>query len=191
VVLAEEPNLAARGLGYALPQLREAEVKTLKSGATREKLVLTESAECAAYLERKVEAAKSANEVLELMAEADLAAPKLKKAKNKVARRRGRRRRLRVAGGRRPQPVTQRAVATTARLGPPWVHRARRVLPLSARASWATSTALALPSRLSGVGPVGGLRSQSAMICARTALLASSEAGAGPSSEPSSQACLR
>jgi hypothetical protein len=74
VVLAEEPNLAARGLRYALPQLREVEVKTLKSGERREKLVLTGPDECAGYLERKVEAAKSANEVLELMAEAMLAA---------------------------------------------------------------------------------------------------------------------
>lgn len=74
VVLGAEPNLAARGLRYALPQLREVEVKTLKSGETREKLVLAEAAECAAYLERKVEEAKSPQEVLEVMADAMIAA---------------------------------------------------------------------------------------------------------------------
>ena len=74
VVLAAEPNLAARGLRYALPQLREVEVRTLKSGETREKLVLADAAECAAYLERRVEEAKSPQEVLELLADAMIAA---------------------------------------------------------------------------------------------------------------------
>jgi len=74
VVLADNPNLAARGLRLVLPQLQEVETKTLKSGEAREKVTYKEAAECEEYLRNRISEAKTANEILELLADALIAA---------------------------------------------------------------------------------------------------------------------
>lgn len=73
-VVAAEPQLAARGLRYVLPQLRDIEVRELKSGEQRSKPVLADEQTCREYLERKISEAKTPHEVLELMADAMVAA---------------------------------------------------------------------------------------------------------------------
>lgn len=74
VVLSDNGNLAARGLRLVLPQLQEIEVKTLKSGEQREKVTYKEAEECEKYLRGRLAEAKSANEILELLADALIAA---------------------------------------------------------------------------------------------------------------------
>ncbi len=74
VILADNPNLAARGLRLVLPQLQEVEVKQLKSGETREKVTYKDATECEQYLRRRIDEAKSDKEVLELVADALIAA---------------------------------------------------------------------------------------------------------------------
>jgi ParB/RepB/Spo0J family partition protein len=74
VVLADNPNLAARGLRLVLPQLQEVETKTLKSGENRETVTYQSAAECEAYLRKRVAEAKSDREILELLADALIAA---------------------------------------------------------------------------------------------------------------------
>jgi hypothetical protein len=74
LVLADNDRLAARGLRLVLPQLQEVEVKSLKSGETREKVTYKDTAECEQYLRSRIAEAKSANEILELLADALIAA---------------------------------------------------------------------------------------------------------------------
>jgi ParB/RepB/Spo0J family partition protein len=74
VILHDNPNLAARGLRLVLPQLQEVDVRQLKSGESREKVTYMEAEECDAYLRARIGEAKSANEVLELLADALIAA---------------------------------------------------------------------------------------------------------------------
>jgi ParB/RepB/Spo0J family partition protein len=74
IVLADNPNLAARGLRLLLPQLQEVETKTLKSGETREKVTYKDAEECDAYLRSRIGEAKTEREVLELLADALIAA---------------------------------------------------------------------------------------------------------------------
>lgn len=74
VVLRDNANLAAHGLRLVLPQLQEVEVKTLKSGETRERVAYKEAEECETYLRARIAEAKSADEVLELLADALIAA---------------------------------------------------------------------------------------------------------------------
>jgi ParB/RepB/Spo0J family partition protein len=74
LILNDNPNLAAGGLRLLLPQLQEVEVKTLKSGESREKVTYKDAADCESYLRNRIEEAKSANEVLELLTDALIAA---------------------------------------------------------------------------------------------------------------------
>ncbi|HXS33142.1 MAG TPA: ParB/RepB/Spo0J family partition protein [Solirubrobacterales bacterium] len=74
VVLDNNPVLAARGLRLAFEQLQKVEVKTLKNGEPRTKVTYSDPAECQEYLANRIEEARSANEVLELLADAMIAA---------------------------------------------------------------------------------------------------------------------
>jgi ParB/RepB/Spo0J family partition protein len=74
VVLSDNERLAAGGLRLALPQLQEVEVKQLKSGEQRERVTYKEVEDCRAYLANRIAEARSANEVLELLADALIAA---------------------------------------------------------------------------------------------------------------------
>jgi ParB/RepB/Spo0J family partition protein len=69
VILADNQNLPARGLRLVLPQLQEVEVKQLKSGEEREKVDYAGIPECQSYLENRIAEARSAEEVLELLAD--------------------------------------------------------------------------------------------------------------------------
>lgn len=73
VVLADNTELAAAGLRLAFPQLQDVEVKRLKSGEPREKVSYADREQCASYLAERIEKARSANEVLELLADALIA----------------------------------------------------------------------------------------------------------------------
>jgi ParB family chromosome partitioning protein len=74
IVLADNQNLPARGLRLVLTQLQDVEVKTLKSGEERQKVDYSGVPECQAYLENRIAEAKSAEEVLELLADTLIAA---------------------------------------------------------------------------------------------------------------------
>jgi ParB family chromosome partitioning protein len=74
VLLADNENLAARGLRLVLPQLQDVEVKTLKSGEERQKVDYSGIPECQAYIENRIAEAKSADEILELLADTLIAA---------------------------------------------------------------------------------------------------------------------
>lgn len=88
VVLADNPNLAAWGLRLAFEQLQEVEVQTLKiSGEQREKVTYADPDACRSYLENRIEEARSANEVLELLADALIAAQLTDEAELPMSRR--------------------------------------------------------------------------------------------------------
>jgi ParB/RepB/Spo0J family partition protein len=74
VFLNDNPRLAARGLRLAFEQLQEVHLKTLKSGEPREKVTYADAEACREYLLNRIEEARSANEVLELLADAMIAA---------------------------------------------------------------------------------------------------------------------
>lgn len=75
ILLADNDRLAAAGLRLVLPQLQEVTVTQLKStGESREKVAYAEPDDCLTYLRSQIERAKSANEVLELLADALIAA---------------------------------------------------------------------------------------------------------------------
>jgi ParB/RepB/Spo0J family partition protein len=74
IVLADNQSLPARGLRLVLPQLQEVEVKTLKSGEERQKVDYAGIPECQTYIENRIAEAKSADEVLELLADTLIAA---------------------------------------------------------------------------------------------------------------------
>jgi ParB/RepB/Spo0J family partition protein len=74
VVLADNPNFAARGLRLVLPQLQEVETKTLKSGENRENVTYKDATECEEYLRKRISEAKTDREILELLADALIAA---------------------------------------------------------------------------------------------------------------------
>jgi ParB/RepB/Spo0J family partition protein len=69
VLLADNDSLPARGLRLVLPQLQEVEVKELKSGEERQKVDYSGVPECRTYLENRIAEARSADEVLELLAD--------------------------------------------------------------------------------------------------------------------------
>jgi ParB/RepB/Spo0J family partition protein len=73
VLLADNRELAARGLRLVLSQLQEVEVKELKSGEPREKVAYAGIPECNAFLWNRVEQARSADEVDELLGDALIA----------------------------------------------------------------------------------------------------------------------
>jgi ParB/RepB/Spo0J family partition protein len=74
VLLAGNQNLPARGLRLVLPQLQEVEIKQLKSGGERQKVDYSGIPECQTYVENRVAEAKTADEVLELLADTLIAA---------------------------------------------------------------------------------------------------------------------
>jgi ParB/RepB/Spo0J family partition protein len=73
VVLADNRELSARGLGMVLSQLQEVEVKQLKSGEQREKVSYADTEQCRQYLANRIEKARTPNEVLELLGDALIA----------------------------------------------------------------------------------------------------------------------
>ncbi len=74
IILADNEKLSARGLRLVTPQLQEVEVKRLKTnGETREKVSYADSEQCAEYLGKRIEKARSVNEVLELLGDAVIA----------------------------------------------------------------------------------------------------------------------
>jgi len=74
LLISAYPELAARGLRLVLPQLREVEVKALKSGGHREKVTYAEPDQATDWLRAKAAEARTANEGLEVLADALLAA---------------------------------------------------------------------------------------------------------------------
>ncbi len=74
IVVRDNPTLAASGLRLVMSQLQNVEVKQLKtSGKTREKVSYAGTEECAQYLEKRIQDARSVNEVLELAGDAVIA----------------------------------------------------------------------------------------------------------------------
>lgn len=73
ILLADNDDLAAAGIRLVLPQLRQVERKTLKSGATREKIVYADRTACHEYLWNRVQEARTEGEVIELLTEAIIA----------------------------------------------------------------------------------------------------------------------
>jgi ParB/RepB/Spo0J family partition protein len=74
LLLAAYPDMAARGLRLALPQLREVETKRLKSGEPRTKITYAEPDQARNYLATRIAEAGSPEERLELITEALVAA---------------------------------------------------------------------------------------------------------------------
>jgi hypothetical protein len=74
ILLADNENLPARGLRMVLPQLQDVEVKMLKSGEERQKVDYSGIPECQTYIENRIAEARSAEEVLELLADTLIAA---------------------------------------------------------------------------------------------------------------------
>jgi ParB/RepB/Spo0J family partition protein len=74
MVLDANPNLPARGLRLVLGDLQTEEVKTLKSGETRRKVIYADPEKCEQFVRDRIAKAKSVNEILELMAEMIVAA---------------------------------------------------------------------------------------------------------------------
>jgi ParB/RepB/Spo0J family partition protein len=73
VFIYDNRDLAGRGLRLVLPQLRDTEVKTLKSGEERSKVKYADGEQCTAELRRRVDVARTSDEVVEVLAEALLA----------------------------------------------------------------------------------------------------------------------
>ncbi|HET7445364.1 MAG TPA: ParB/RepB/Spo0J family partition protein [Solirubrobacterales bacterium] len=73
ILIADHEDLAAAGMRLVLPQLREVEHKTLKSGAKREKIKYADRTACLAYLRNRVAEARSESEVTEILTEAIIA----------------------------------------------------------------------------------------------------------------------
>jgi len=69
LILNDYPNLPAQGLRLVLAELQDEEVKTLKNGTVRRKHLYAEPQECLEFVRGRIMRAKTANEVLEIMAE--------------------------------------------------------------------------------------------------------------------------
>lgn len=74
VLVADNPKLAGRGLRLVLPALQNVETKTLKSGKPSTKVTYADAEQCTAELLRRVDAAATVEEGLEVLAEALVAA---------------------------------------------------------------------------------------------------------------------
>lgn len=72
-LVSDNPDLAGRGLRLVSDQLQELEVRTLKSGESREKLSYADKEQCTAELLRRALGTKDPLEVVEILAEALLA----------------------------------------------------------------------------------------------------------------------
>ncbi len=71
VLLADNETLVARGLRLVASQLQEVEVKQLKTSVeTREKVSYADPDQCSEYLAKRIDGARSVNEVLELVGDA-------------------------------------------------------------------------------------------------------------------------
>jgi hypothetical protein len=73
ILLADHDDLAAAGIRLVLPQLQEVERKTLKSGATREKINYADRTACHEYLSNRIQEARTEGAVIELLTEAIIA----------------------------------------------------------------------------------------------------------------------
>jgi ParB/RepB/Spo0J family partition protein len=73
LLLADHDGLAAAGIRLVLPQLRQVEHKTLKSGAKREKINYADRTTCNEYLWNRIEEARTLDEGIELLTEAIIA----------------------------------------------------------------------------------------------------------------------
>jgi ParB family transcriptional regulator, chromosome partitioning protein len=73
ILLADHDGLAPAGIRLVLPQLRDIEHKTLKSGEKREKVVYADPTACREYLWNRIEEARSEGQVIELLTEAIIA----------------------------------------------------------------------------------------------------------------------
>ncbi|MGE4122081.1 MAG: ParB/RepB/Spo0J family partition protein [Solirubrobacterales bacterium] len=73
ILLFDHDGLAAAGIRLALPQLREVERKALKSGEHREKIHYATRDACNEYIWKRVQAARSEGEVMEILTEAMIA----------------------------------------------------------------------------------------------------------------------
>jgi ParB/RepB/Spo0J family partition protein len=74
LLLSDNRSLAASGLRLVLPQLQDMQVKKLKCGEERERITCRDIEECRSYLASRIAEARSADEVLELLADALIAA---------------------------------------------------------------------------------------------------------------------
>lgn len=74
VLVADNPKLAGRGLRLVLPGLQNVETKELKSGKPSTKVTYADAEQCTAELLRRIEAAASVEEGLEVLTEALVAA---------------------------------------------------------------------------------------------------------------------
>lgn len=74
ILLADNDRLAGRGLRLVLSQLQDVEVKALKSGESREQVSYADAEQCSEYLAKRIDSARSAEEILELLADALIAA---------------------------------------------------------------------------------------------------------------------
>lgn len=70
----QNEDLAGRGLRFTVEKLREVERTPLKKGGYKEKIIYATDEECTAYLRRRIDAARSETEVMEVVTEAILAA---------------------------------------------------------------------------------------------------------------------
>ncbi|MFN8164447.1 MAG: ParB/RepB/Spo0J family partition protein [Solirubrobacterales bacterium] len=73
ILLSDHDGLAAAGIRLTLPQLREVEHKTLKSGEKREKITYASRDACNEYIWNRVQEARSEGEVVEILTEAVIA----------------------------------------------------------------------------------------------------------------------
>jgi len=74
VFIASNPELAGAGLRLVRPQLKDVEVKPLKSGGSREKVSYADKEQSTGFLLEKVNAARTESEVVELLSDALLCA---------------------------------------------------------------------------------------------------------------------
>jgi ParB/RepB/Spo0J family partition protein len=74
VFIASNPELAGAGLRLVRPQLKDVEVKPLKSGGSREKVSYADKEQSTAFLLERVDAARTDSEVVELLSDSLLCA---------------------------------------------------------------------------------------------------------------------
>ena len=73
ILLFDHDGLAGAGIRLSLPQMREVERKTLKSGEHREKIHYPARDACNEYIWKRVQEARSEGEVMEILTEAMIA----------------------------------------------------------------------------------------------------------------------
>ncbi|HVY77344.1 MAG TPA: hypothetical protein VG898_02445, partial [Solirubrobacterales bacterium] len=73
ILLADNPELPARGLRLVFSQLQEVEVKQLKSGAKRSKVSYADREQCLEYLTNSIDRARDVGEGVEILIDAVIA----------------------------------------------------------------------------------------------------------------------